>query len=180
MVDLHGKVAVITGATSGIGLRTAELFVAAGAQVILAGRRRERGEEIARTLGDAARFLQTDVTEEDHVRRLIDYTVSCFGRLDCLVNNAGSGSRYASIAEAELSHFDNEIAIHARAVLCGMKYAVPVMEKQGSGSIVTVSSINGLRAGIGGLYYSMAKAASLHLTRHAAMPPWSSERRAYA
>lgn len=169
MLSLEGKVAVITGGTSGIGERTVRVFVAAGAKVVIAGRRRDRGERIARALGDAASFIRTDVSVEADVAAMIDHAVTRFGRLDCLMNNAGRGSQFATIAEVDLDQFDAVIAVHVRAVLAGMKYAARVMTTQGSGSIINIASVNGIRAGLGGHYYSAAKAASIHLTRCAAM-----------
>lgn len=169
MLRLEGKVAVITGGTSGIGAGTAEVFVAEGAKVVIAGRRRERGERLAQKIGEAASFVRTDVTIEADVKAMIDHAVDSFGRLDCLVNNAGIGSRFSTIAEADLKEFDAVIAVHLRAVLAGMKYAARVMAGQGAGSIINVASVNGIRAGLGGHYYSAAKAASIHLTRCAAM-----------
>ena len=169
MRALEGKVAVITGSTSGIGARTAEVFVAEGAKVVIAGRRKERGERLAQKLGDAASFIRTDVSVEADVKAMIDHAVGRFGRLDCLVNNAGRGSQFASIADVDLEQFDAVIAVHLRAVLAGMKYASRVMAVQGTGSIINVASVNGIRAGLGGHYYSAAKAASIHLTRCAAV-----------
>jgi NAD(P)-dependent dehydrogenase (short-subunit alcohol dehydrogenase family) len=169
MLLLEGKVAVITGGTSGIGARTAEVFASNGAKVVIAGRRQSRGEQVAGKLGDAASFIRTDVSVEADVKTMIDHAVNRFGRLDCLMNNAGRSSQYAAIADANLEQFDAVIAVHLRAVFAAMKYAVPVMAAQGTGSIITVSSVNGIRAGLGGHYYSVAKAASIHLTRCAAM-----------
>lgn len=169
MGALEGKVAVITGSTSGIGARTAELFVAEGARVVIAGRREERGRQLARALGEAASFIRTDVSNEADVEAMIAHAVNAFGRLDCLMNNAGSGSGYTEIAKVDLQHFDAVIAVHVRGALAGMKYAVPVMAKQKSGSIINVASVNGTRAGLGGHYYSAAKAALIHLTRCAAV-----------
>lgn len=169
MLPLEGKVAVITGGTSGIGERTAEVFVLNGAKVVIAGRRQERGERLARRLGDAASFFRTDVSVEAEVKAMIDHAADRFGRLDCLMNNAGRSSQYATIADVDLSQFDAVIAVHLRAVLAGMKYAARVMAVQGTGSIINVASVNGFRAGLGGHYYSAAKAGSIHLTRCAAM-----------
>jgi len=169
MPALEGKVAVITGGTSGIGARTAEVFVAEGAKVVIAGRRKDRGERLAQKLGDRASFVQTDVSLESDVKAMIDHAVQRFGRLDCLVNNAGRGSQFTTISEMDLKEFDAVIAVHLRAVLAGMKYASRVMAAQASGSIITIASVNGIRAGLGGHYYSAAKAASIHVTRCAAM-----------
>lgn len=169
MLTLEGKVAVITGATSGIGARTAEVFVAEGAKVVIAGRRQKRGDALARKLGDAASFIQTDVSVEADVKRMIEYAIDRFGRLDCLMNNAGRGAPFAAIADVDLEQFDAVIAVHLRAVLAGMKYAARVMTSQRTGSIINIASINGIRAGLGGHYYSAAKAASIHLTRCAAV-----------
>jgi NAD(P)-dependent dehydrogenase (short-subunit alcohol dehydrogenase family) len=169
MRALEGKVAVITGSTSGIGARTAELFVAEGARVVIAGRRQDRGERLAEKLGDAASFVQTDVSIEANVKAMIDRAVDHFGRLDCLMNNAGRGSQFTTIANADLEQFDAVIAVHLRAVLAGMKHAARVMAVQGAGSIINVASVNGTRAGLGGHYYSAAKAAAIHLTRCAAV-----------
>jgi NAD(P)-dependent dehydrogenase (short-subunit alcohol dehydrogenase family) len=169
MLPLEGKVAVITGATSGIGACTAELFVASGARVVIVGRRQDRGEKLARKLGSAASFIRTDVSVEADVQAMIDHAVNRFGRVDCLMNNAGRGSQYSAIANVDLEQFDAVIAVHLRAVLAGMKYAARVMVVQGTGSIINVASVNGFRAGLGGYYYSAAKAGSIHLTRCAAM-----------
>jgi len=169
MLPLEGKVAVITGGTSGIGARTAEVFVAEGAKVVIAGRRKERGERLAQKLGDTASFIRTDVSVEADVKAMVDHAVDRFGRLDCLMNNAGRGSQFAAIADADLEKFDAVIAVHLRAVLAGMKYAARVMAVQGTGSIINVASVNGTRAGLGGHYYSAAKAAAIHLTRCAAI-----------
>jgi NAD(P)-dependent dehydrogenase (short-subunit alcohol dehydrogenase family) len=169
MLPLEGKVAIITGGTSGIGARTAEVFVANGAKVVIAGRRQDRGKKLAEKLGDAASFKLTDVSVEADVKAMIGHAVDRFGRLDCVMNNAGRGSQFAAIADVDLEQFDAVIAVHLRAVLAGMKYAARIMALQGTGSIINVASVNGVRAGLGGHYYSAAKAASIHLTRCAAM-----------
>ena len=127
MLPLEGKVAIITGGTSGIGARTAEVFVANGAKVVIAGRRQDRGHKLAGKLGDAASFIRTDVSVEADVKAMVDHAVERFGRLDCLMNNAGRSSQYAAIADVNLEQFDAVIAVHLRAVLAGMKYAVRVM-----------------------------------------------------
>ncbi len=165
MKALEGKVAVITGSTSGIGARTAELFVAEGARVVIVGRREQRGRQMERALGDAASFIRTDVTNEGDVEAMIAHAVRTFGRLDCLMNNAGIGSGYQDIDKVDLAQFDATIAVHVRGPLAAMKYAVPIMAAQGNGSIINVASVNGARAGLGGHYYSAAKAAIIHLTR---------------
>ena len=169
MLTLVGKVVVITGGASGIGARIAALFVDEGARVVIAGRRRERGERVARALGEAASFIQTDVSVESDVERMIAHAVDRFGRLDCLINNAGRSSQYAPFTEVDLEQFDAVIAVHLRAVLAGVKHAARVMSAQGSGSIINITSVNGSRAGLGGHYYSAAKAASIHLARCAAV-----------
>jgi NAD(P)-dependent dehydrogenase (short-subunit alcohol dehydrogenase family) len=166
---LAGKVAVITGSTSGIGARTAKLFVSEGASVVIAGRRHDKGEQLADALGEAATFVRTDVAVEADVEAMIHHALARFGRLDCLVNNAGAGSQRVGIADVDMVDFDATIAVHLRGVLAGMKHAVRAMITQRSGSIINVTSINGTRAGLGGHYYSAAKAAVIHLTRCAAV-----------
>jgi NAD(P)-dependent dehydrogenase (short-subunit alcohol dehydrogenase family) len=169
MLPLEGEVAVVTGGTSGIGARTAEVFVANGAKVVIAGRRQDRGERLAQKLGAAASFIRTDVSVEAEVKAMINHAVERFGGLDCLMNNAGIGAPFAAIADVDLEQFDAVIAVHLRAVLAGMKYAARIMAAQGTGSIINVASVNGIRAGLGGHYYSAAKAAAIHLTRCAAV-----------
>jgi NAD(P)-dependent dehydrogenase (short-subunit alcohol dehydrogenase family) len=169
MAVLDGKVAIVTGGTSGIGAATAALFIREGASVVVAGRRSEPGERLAHRLGERALFVRTDVTVEADVRAMVEAAVQKFGRLDCLVNNAGSGSQYATIDEADLATFDATMAVHVHGVLAGMKYAARVMIPRKRGSIINVASVNGVRAGLGGLYYSIAKAAAIHLTHCAAV-----------
>ncbi len=165
MRALDGKVAIITGGTSGIGARTAELFVEEGAKVVIAGRRQAEGEGLAKKLGAAAGFVRTDVTKEAEVKVMIEHALARFGRLDCLFNNAGNPGRLAGIADLDMEHFDTVVATHLRGVVLGMKYAAPAMIRQGSGSIINTGSIAGLRAGYSAHSYSAAKAAVIHVTR---------------
>ena len=170
MGRLDGKVAVITGATSGIGLRTAEIFVAEGAKVVIAGRRAREGEALAKKLGDACAFRQTDVRVEAQMRALIDQAVEQFGRIDCLFNNAGGPAQTGGIETLEVERFDVAMAVLVRSVMLGMKHAAPHMRRQGSGSIINNGSIAGRLAGFSSsVVYGAAKAAVIHLTKCVAM-----------
>ncbi|ACE99409.1 short-chain dehydrogenase/reductase SDR [Rhodopseudomonas palustris TIE-1] len=170
MARLDGKVAVITGATSGIGWRTAEVFVAEGARIVVAGRRVAEGEALAAQLGSSCVFKQTDVTDEAQVKALIDTALDTFGRLDCLFNNAGGPAQTGGIEGLEVDRFDTAMATLVRSVMLGMKHAAPAMKKQGAGSIINNGSIAGRLAGFSSsLVYGAAKAAVNHLTKCVAM-----------
>jgi NAD(P)-dependent dehydrogenase (short-subunit alcohol dehydrogenase family) len=170
MGRLDGKVAVITGATSGIGLRTAEIFVAEGAKVVIAGRRAAEGEALAEKLGAACVFRQTDVTSEQQMRTLITLAVDRFGCIDCLFNNAGGPAQTGGIEGLDVDRFDDAMAILVRSVMLGMKHVAPHMRRQGSGSIINNGSIAGRLAGFSSsVVYGAAKAAVIHLTKCVAM-----------
>jgi NAD(P)-dependent dehydrogenase (short-subunit alcohol dehydrogenase family) len=170
MGRLDGKVAVITGATSGIGLRTAEVFVAEGAKVVTAGRRVPEGEALAKKLGAACIFRQTDVAVEEQMKALIGLAIDKFGRIDCLFNNAGGPAQTGGIEGLEVDRFDAAMATLVRSVMLGMKHAAPHMKKQGSGSIINNGSIAGRLGGYStSLVYGAAKAAVIHLTKCVAM-----------
>ncbi|MFL9500143.1 glucose 1-dehydrogenase [Rhodopseudomonas sp. P1] len=170
MGRLDGKVAVITGATSGIGWRTAEVFVAEGARIVVAGRRTAEGEALAAQLGSSCVFKQTDVTDEAQVKALIGTALDQFGRLDCLFNNAGGPAQTGGIEGLEVDRFDAAMATLVRSVMLGMKHAAPAMKKRGAGSIINNGSIAGRLAGFSSsLVYGAAKAAVNHLTKCVAM-----------
>ena len=170
MGRLDGKISVITGATSGIGLRTAEIFVAEGAKIVVAGRRSAEGDALARRLGPACLFRRTDVTVEDDIRKLINEAVDKFGRIDCLFNNAGGPAQTGGIEGLEAERFDAAMATLVRSVMLGMKHVAPHMRRQGSGSIINNGSIAGRLAGFSSsIVYGAAKAAVIHLTKCVAM-----------
>ena len=170
MGRLEGKVAVITGATSGIGWRTAEIFVAEGAKVVAAGRRGAEGEALAKKLGANCLFKQTDVTDEAQMKALISHAVEKFGRIDCLFNNAGGPAQTGGIEGLDVAQFDAAMATLVRSVMLGMKHAAPHMRRQGSGSIINNGSIAGHLAGYSSsLVYGAAKAAVIHFTKCVAM-----------
>ncbi|MGN6311781.1 MAG: SDR family NAD(P)-dependent oxidoreductase [Xanthobacteraceae bacterium] len=170
MGRLDGKVAVITGATSGIGWRTAEIFVAEGAKVVAAGRRAAEGEALAKKLGPNCQFKQTDVTDETQMKALISHAVDKFGRIDCLFNNAGGPAQTGGIEGLDVAQFDAALATLVRSVMLGMKHAAPHMRRQGSGSIINNGSIAGHLAGYSSsLVYGAAKAAVIHFTKCVAM-----------
>jgi NAD(P)-dependent dehydrogenase (short-subunit alcohol dehydrogenase family) len=165
MGALDGKVAIVTGGTSGIGERIVEVFVAQGAHVVVAARRAEEGAALARRLG--IRFLRTDVSSEADVKALVEQTLAWFGRIDCLVNNAGVPSPMVSITDIDVETIDRLLAINVRGVLLGIKSVAPAMLAQKAGSIINIASVAGLRGGVSGHIYSATKGAVIALSRSA-------------
>ena len=163
--QLEGKVAVITGAASGIGAATARLFVAQGASVVLADIQDGRGEKMAEELGTKATYQHTDVTNEDEIRGAVERAVEKFGRLDIMFNNAGRGHAEGLIEDLSVPMFHEIVDLLLGGVIFGMKHAVPVMKAQKSGSIINTASVAGLGVGYGGTMYSACKAAIIHVTR---------------
>ncbi len=171
MARLAGKVAIITGATSGIGRRAAEIFVEEGARVVTCGRRVELGRSLEEQLGrENCLFVEADVTSEPDVKRVIEACTTKWGRIDCLFNNAGGPAPVGGIETIPVEGFDAAMATLVRSVMLGMKHAAPIMMRQQSGSIINNGSVAGLRTGLSSsMVYSAAKAAVIHLTRVVAM-----------
>jgi NAD(P)-dependent dehydrogenase (short-subunit alcohol dehydrogenase family) len=167
---LDGKVAIVTGGTSGIGARTVEIFVEEGASVVFTGRRAAQGEALAGKIGGRARFIKADAVLEADWERLVEQTLTGLGRLDVLFNNAGGPAPTGSITSIPVDGFDAAMALLVRSVMLGMKHAAPVMMRQRAGSIINNGSIAGHLAGYSSsMVYSAAKAAVNHLSRCAAM-----------
>ena len=169
--SLEGKVALVTGASSGIGAATAKIFAREGASVALLARSIERGEQVASEIqagGGEAMFIQTDVSEEEEVRSAIEQTVSRFGRLDCAFNNAGIIGELAPIADYSRETWDRVIAINLTGVWLCVQYEIRQMLENGGGSIVNNSSVGGLIGASSGVAYSASKHGVIGITRSAA------------
>src|SRR3984885_12241227 len=166
MGALDGKIAIGAGGTSGIGEGIAKAFVLEGAKVVITGRREEEGRALEKQIG--VRFLRADVAIEADVRAMVDKTVEWFGRVDCLVNNAGIPSPMTSITEIDVATIDQILAVNVRGVVLGIKHAARVMLPAGAGSIINIGSGAGLRGGISAHIYSASKGAVQALTRSAA------------
>ena len=165
---LEGKVAVITGAASGIGLATLELFVAEGARVLAADLQAEAGQALADRHPGVVSFALCDVTRPAQIKAAIEQAVACFGGLDILFSNAGAGGSLAGVANFDEAGWDHTQALLLRSVVAGAAYAVPHLRQRGGGSIINTSSVSALQAGYAPLSYSVAKAGVLHYTRLAA------------
>jgi NAD(P)-dependent dehydrogenase (short-subunit alcohol dehydrogenase family) len=164
MGSLEGRVAVITGGTSGIGAASAELFAEQGCRVVIAGRSVEKGEAIADRLGENVVFARADVMIEEDIKAVIELAVEKFGKLDILFNNAGGGTggTFETVTQAD---FSAGMQLLFASVMFGIKYAVPAMKANGGGSIINNSSIAALRYGQGAGIYSAAKAAVTHYSK---------------
>lgn len=164
-----GKVALITGAASGLGEATARLLVAEGGRVVVADYSDERGRSVVESLGDGAVFARCDVTVEADVAAAADLAVSTWGRLDGAFANAGIVGVVGPIAETPMDDFDRTMAVLVRGVFVTVKHAARVMQAAGNGgAIVMTSSIAGVQGGLGPHAYSVAKAGVIGLARSAA------------
>lgn len=165
---LADKVAVITGAGSGMGKAMAELFVREGAQVVLGDLSGEE-QAVAASLGDAAVGVACDVAHEDQVEALIATAEQRFGRLDILCNNAGFGGTMAPLADQTAEHWDRVHAVNIRGVFLGMKYGIAAMLRGCGGAIVNTGSASAVVGWKGHSVYGAAKAGVHQMTRAAAL-----------
>jgi NAD(P)-dependent dehydrogenase (short-subunit alcohol dehydrogenase family) len=169
---LEDKVAIITGASRGIGAATARAFAAAGATVVLAARNTSELDAVAGEIaasGVEALAVPTDVTNPDDVQTLVDRTLKRYGRLDAAFNNAGYGHQPVPLAELAIDHFDQVTAVNLRGVFLAMKFEIAAMLETGGGAIVNMSSTAGLRGVKGIAAYVACKHAIVGLTQSAAL-----------
>ncbi len=174
MKSLEGKVVIVTGASSGLGEAAALRFSQAGAKVVIAARRQDKGQMVVDkidALGAEGLFIKTDVTKRADIEALVDGTVAKFGRLDCAVNNAGiAGPAMVPVAEIEEEDWDELMNTNLKAVWMCMKFEILAMLKQGKGSIVNISSIYGFKpSDIGIAPYCTSKFGVIGLSKSAAV-----------
>ncbi len=169
---MNKKTALITGALTGIGKATAIAFANAGYNLVISGRKEDLGKNLLNELvakGVEAEFLLADVTDEKQVENLVKYTVNRFGKLDVAVNNAGTEGTLGPITEQTVENFHTTFNTNVLGVLLCLKYEIAVMQKQGSGSIINLSSIAGKVGMAGASVYVASKFAVEGLTKTAAL-----------
>src|SRR5260370_15086164 len=169
---MSNQVVLITGALTGIGRAAAIAFATGGASLVVAGRREEAGQQLAaelRSFGSEAEFIRADVRREDEVRELVDRTVARFGRLDVAVNNAGTEGQVGPITEQTADSYAATFDTNVLGVILSTKHEVRVMQGQGSGSIVNISSTYGHKGAAGGPLFPARKHPAEGLTHSAAL-----------
>jgi len=170
-VKLKGKVAVITGAGSGMGREMAKLFAAEGAKVVAADVVPTGVEQVVGEInaaGGTALAVVADVSKLQDVENMIDTAVSTYGRLDILVNNAGIMDRVVPVAECSDDLWNRVMGVNLNGPFYACRKAVPIMAKQGGGSIINTASVAGVRGGAAGTAYTTSKHAVLGLTKNIA------------
>jgi NAD(P)-dependent dehydrogenase (short-subunit alcohol dehydrogenase family) len=166
------QVVLVTGALTGIGRETALAFAREGSRIVIAGRRDDAGAQLVEelhVLGAEAAFIRADVRREDEVRSLVDQTVERFGRLDAAVNNAGTEGKPGAITEQTAETYAATFETNVLGTLLSMKHQLRVMQAQGSGSIVNISSTYGHEGAAGASVYAASKHAVEGLTKSAAL-----------
>src|SRR3979411_1673329 len=170
--NMSNQVVLITGGLTGIGRAAAVAFARKGAKVVVAGRRDEAGKALVqelRSFGSEAEFIKADVRKEDDVRTLVDKTVARFGRLDIAVNNAGTEGQVGPITEQTAESYAATFDTNVLGVILSMKHEVRVMQRQGSGSIINISSTYGHEAAAGASIYVGSKHAVEGITKSVAL-----------
>lgn len=173
MLTLDGKVAIITGAAMGMGKSTAELFAELGAKVVVADYNEEEGNKVVESIkadGGEASFVKVDVSNEEQVKNMVQFTVDTYGKLDVAVNNAAITPDDKPLADIDMDYYDKLMAVDLRGVILSMKYELQQMEKDGTkGSIINTSSVSGIRPQPANPAYVAAKHAVIGATKSAAM-----------
>lgn len=164
---IKGKIAVVTGGCSGIGLATVELFVAEGASVVVADLQDEKGRALEQRFPGKLIYRRCDVTREADIEAVVAEAERVFGGLDIMFNNAGAGGVVAGVMDMPVDGWDFTMNLLLRGPMLGMKHAAPLMMKRGGGSIINTASIAAFEAGWG-LAYGVAKAGVVHLSKLAA------------
>jgi NAD(P)-dependent dehydrogenase (short-subunit alcohol dehydrogenase family) len=168
--DLEGKVAIVTGGASGLGLGMVEAFLAEGAKVVVADIDSDQGEEVAKRCGDAAMFRRTDVADPDDMRGVVDFAVERFGGLHVMVNNAAiSGPRFFGLLDTGFDEFDRVMRVNLLGAMAGTQQAARHMATAGGGSVINLSSIAGAVPTPGLMMYAASKAAIIMFTKCAAI-----------
>jgi NAD(P)-dependent dehydrogenase (short-subunit alcohol dehydrogenase family) len=163
---LKNQVAVVTGGARGIGAAIVRRLVKEGAQVVFGDILEQKGKALAAEVGDRVRFQRSDATSPEQTEKLMEAAIKYFGRLDCVVNNAGAGGFGGPIADIPVEGFDRTINLLLRGTFLGIKYAVRHMR---SGSIINIASVAGLRGGYGPHAYTAAKFGVIGLTKSASL-----------
>ena len=169
MAMLDGRVAIVTGAASGIGAATARRFVTEGAKVLITDIQDEPGQALADELGENAAFLHTNVARESDVEAAVAEAVDRWGGLDVIHNNAGFVGVTGPLEETTDQEWQETLAVLLSSVFYGTKHATPAMRERGGGSIINTASVCGLVAGIGTHAYTVAKHGVVGLTRSTAL-----------
>jgi NAD(P)-dependent dehydrogenase (short-subunit alcohol dehydrogenase family) len=166
---LEGKVALVTGAASGIGRATAELFAAMGARVVASDVDGARGEEVAAALGAEVRFVAADVAQDGALDDVVGEALRAWGRIDCAANCAGVGGGHAATHEYPVETWDRIVSVNLRGTWLAMRAEIGAMLEHGGGAIVNVASTLALRGSPFASPYSASKHGVLGLTRTAAI-----------
>ncbi len=168
-MNLQNKVALVTGASRGIGESIARTFAREGAQVVIAGRKQETLDEVARSIGSNVIPVACHVGKADQLAILVDTATRRFGRIDILVNNAATNIAQGPCLEMDEGQFDKMVEVNLKSTFRLMKLVAPGMCERGAGSIINIASIAGLRPQFHSLLYSMTKAALIMMTQSYAL-----------
>ena len=168
-MKLKDKVAIVTGAASGFGKGIAELYASEGAKVCVSDINGQGARDVANGIGERAIHVAADVSQQADVANMVAETVSAFGGVDIMVNNAGFTHRNQPMLDVDEEQFDRIFAVNVKAIYLAAKEVVPIMEQRGGGSIITTASTAGVRPRPGLVWYNSSKGAAISMTKSMAI-----------
>ena len=166
---LQDKVAIVTGGSRGIGRATAEVFAREGAKVVICGRKQETLDQVAREIGAGVKPVACHVGRAEDIQKLVESTTREFGRIDILINNAATNIAQEPCLDVDEAKFDKMVEVNLKSMFRLIRLVAPGMVARGSGSIINIASVSGLRPQLHGLLYSMTKAAMIMMTQSYAL-----------